>query len=305
MFPYYYIILYAIAVLLAINRLSCAKRKEALFLLAGAGALTLLAYAEGADVITMLVGLLVFNGLAYSYGTRRNYAYLALAVMFVLFMENVPQLAAQAMLFGFLSNSYAFVRRSPRKSARVERERDLVQAGLGIGFVVVFAVAGGADAMYVAVYAILAASLLGNYASLGGRGRVSSFLLSLEREKAAFGQGAFWLAAGVLLAISFLAPDTALAVIVAIVLGDAAATLAGMRYRIALPYNRKKSMVGTAAYFIVASIASFPFVGVLGVGIAALGAIMESLPMHIDDNFDTSLVLTLVLRAAIYFGLLV
>ena len=299
------IILSAIATLLLIYRVGCAKRGELLFLLAAGIAAAALAYAEGADTVTMLLGLLIFNGLAYSYGTRNNYLYIVLAAIFVLFMQNAAQLAAQAMLLGFLSSSYMFARRARRSTPELETNRDLVQVALGSCFVVVFAVAGGAAADYAVVYVIVAASLLANYASSGRKGGVSAFLRSLEREGAAFGQGAMWLAIGALVAVSFLPAKLVLPVLAAIILGDAAATLIGTRYRIALPYNKSKSATGTFAYFAVAAAVSLPFVGLLGVGIAALGAIVESLPAHFDDNFDTSIVLTSVLAAAMYMHLLV
>ncbi len=289
------IILGAIAILLLAYRVGCAKRRELLFLLAAGIAAAGLAYVEGTSIVTMLLGLLIFNGLAHSYGTRNNYLYLALAAMFVLFMQSAAQLAAQAMLLGFLSSAYLFARRAHRSNPALETNRDIAQAALGICFVAIFAITGASAAEYAAVYAILAASLLANYAASGRKSRVSAFLRSLEREGAAFGQGAMWLATGTLVAVSFLPAELVLPVLAAIILGDAVATLAGTRYPMALPYNKDKSVTGTLAYFAAAAAVSVPFVGMLGLLVAALGAIVESLPLHLDDNFDTSVVLTAVL----------
>ncbi len=299
-----YIVLAAIAVILALYRISCAKPRELLFLLAAALAAAALAYAEGSGIVVMLLGLLIFNGLAYSYGRKSNYAYILLAAMFVLFMQGAAQLDAQAMLLGLLSSSYLFAKRARRSSPRLETSRDLFQAALGIGFVAIFAIAGGPDAMHAIVYFVIAASLLANYAASSRKSKVSVFLRSLERKDAAFGQGAMWLVIGALVAVSFLPAELVLPVLAAIILGDAVATLAGTRWKIPLPYNRSKSLAGTAAYFGVAAAVSVPFVGPLALGIAALGAIVESLPVHFDDNFDTSLALTAALLLAIYLHLL-
>ena len=98
------------------------------------------------------------------------------------------------------------------------------------------------------------------------------------------GYGSAWYAIGVLAAALFIKDVNQLsAAICLIALGDGFATIAGKGGKFRLPYNKGKTLEGTLAFFL-ASLSSWIFIGPLALPLAALGAIVESLPIPIDDN---------------------
>ena len=119
---------------------------------------------------------------------------------------------------------------------------------------------------------------------------------TFERENVRFpGYGAFWYVVGTLLAALFLGnPDEIAAAILTLAAGDSAATIFGVRGRHPLPYNRCKTIEGSIAFFVF-SLTAFLFVGWMGVALAALTAVVESLPLPVDDN------LTIPVAAALFF----
>jgi dolichol kinase len=280
------------------------KRKSDLILLAAfLAAGFLLSSYEAADVGAMLIGIALFSSIAATLGSRENYAMLAVAVAYVAVFVGVPSLIAQAALLGFLSQARSFMGKNSARNEGMERRRDLVQILIGAGIVAVFAVADYASAELFLLAAMLLGLMLSNYAISNPKRGVSRLLLSLERKNAVFGQGAMWLALGALIAISFLSKNESMALLASIFIGDAVATIVGIRYgRTALPYNKKKSFAGSAAYFASALLVSFPFLGWIAVLTAFAGAAVESLPRQIDDNFDTAVVLSMLMLLLSYMG---
>ncbi len=108
---------------------------------------------------------------------------------------------------------------------------------------------------------------------------------TFERENVRFpGYGAFWYVVGALLLALFLGnTDEIAAAIVALAAGDSAATIFGIRGRHPLPYNRHKTMEGSVAFFVF-TLPACLFVGWMGVELAALAAVVESLDTPVDDN---------------------
>jgi dolichol kinase len=119
-----------------------------------------------------------------------------------------------------------------------------------------------------------------------------------ERENVRFpGYGAFWYVVGtLLLALSLSNAYEIAAAIVALAAGDSAATIFGIRGRHPLPYNRIKTVEGSVAFFVF-SLPACLFVGWMGVALAALATIAESLDTSVDDN------LLIPVSAIIYFKL--
>ncbi|MDE1855175.1 MAG: hypothetical protein KGH57_02560 [Candidatus Micrarchaeota archaeon] len=287
------LVLYIIALLLLVYRVMCAKKKEIAFLAVALAAGAALAVYVGTDVLIMLLGILVFNGLASTYHSKENYAFFLLALFFFSITYTAPQLLAQTMLFGFLSAAYFFTKHSARVNLIVERKRDIAQVILGFGFIVSFVFVPSAYVRLTLMLAILAFSLFGNYSASNKKSPLSKMLYSFERRDAILGQGAMWLAAGALVALAFLNNRGLAAVLTAIFLGDAVATLVGTTVqKPRLPYNKAKSLSGTLAYFIVTAVISFPIIGYPALLTAFVAAIVESVPRHIDDNLDTAIVLT-------------
>ena len=108
---------------------------------------------------------------------------------------------------------------------------------------------------------------------------------TFERKNVKFpGYGAFWYVVGTLvLAVLLTNTNEIAATILTLALGDSAATIVGIRGVHALPHNRCKTFEGSLA-FIIFSIPSCLFVGWIGMPLALLTAIVESLPAPIDDN---------------------
>jgi dolichol kinase len=106
-----------------------------------------------------------------------------------------------------------------------------------------------------------------------------------ERKNVRFpGYGAFWYVVGALLVAILLSNAHEIdAAIVALAAGDSAATIFGILGTHPLPYNRRKTMEGSLAFFIF-SLTAFLFVGWMGIALAAITAIVESLATPVDDN---------------------
>jgi dolichol kinase len=119
-----------------------------------------------------------------------------------------------------------------------------------------------------------------------------------ERENVRFpGYGAFWYVVGtLLLALSLSSANEIAAAIVTLAAGDSAATIFGIRGRHPLPYNRIKTVEGSVAFFVF-SLPTCLFVGWMGVALAALATMAESLDTSVDDN------LLIPVSAIIYFKL--
>ena len=119
-----------------------------------------------------------------------------------------------------------------------------------------------------------------------------------ERENVRFpGYGAFWYVVGtLLLALSLSSANEIAAAIVTLAAGDSAATIFGIRGRHPLPYNRIKTVEGSVAFFVF-SLPACLFVGWMGVALAALATMAESLDTSVDDN------LLIPVSAIIYFKL--
>ncbi|MBN1235262.1 MAG: hypothetical protein JW999_04335 [Methanotrichaceae archaeon] len=106
-----------------------------------------------------------------------------------------------------------------------------------------------------------------------------------ERENVRFpGYGAFWFVVGtLLLALSLSRIDEIAAAIVVLAAGDSAATIFGIPGRHPLPYNPIKTVEGSIAFFVF-SLPGCLFVGWMGIALAALSALAESLATPLDDN---------------------
>lgn len=126
------------------------------------------------------------------------------------------------------------------------------------------------------------------------------FEKTFERKNAKFpGYGAFWYVVGALVLVAFLTNTNQIAAtILTLALGDSAATIFGIRGTHALPYNRCKTFEGSLA-FLIFSIPCCLFVGLIGLPLALLTAIAETLPVPIDDN------LLIPLTALVFFSILV
>lgn len=108
---------------------------------------------------------------------------------------------------------------------------------------------------------------------------------TFERENVRFpGYGAFWFVVGTLLvALSLGREEQIAAAIFVLAAGDSAATIFGIRGSHPLPCNRIKTVEGSIAFFVF-SLPVYLLVGWMGIALAALAAIVESLDTPVDDN---------------------
>lgn len=118
-----------------------------------------------------------------------------------------------------------------------------------------------------------------------------------EREDVRFpGYGAFWFVVGALLIAIFLqSTDEIAAALLVLAAGDSAATIFGVLGKHRLPHNRKKTVEGSAAFFVF-SLSACIFVGWTAVALAALGTAVEGLDVPADDNLLIPIALIIVLK---------
>lgn len=108
---------------------------------------------------------------------------------------------------------------------------------------------------------------------------------TFERDGVRFpGYGAFWYVVGTLILALFIQDiDEIAAAIIVLASGDSAATIVGLDGVHPLPYNERKTLEGSLAFFIF-SIPSCLFLSWTGLVLALWAAVAESLPLPCDDN---------------------
>ncbi|MCL5427870.1 MAG: hypothetical protein M1321_01680 [Candidatus Marsarchaeota archaeon] len=300
---YYIVALYAVALVLALYKLFAAKdNRDLLLFMAFLVASWLLFNYEGLSNATsvLLSGVIIFNLAASSFGRMRGNAFLIIALLYAaaaLSYGAGAQALLQSAVLGAVSSPRMY-RHAGRKGVhrRTENLRNMFQIAAGVFFIAVFLLLQAIYASVTLFLAFVAGMAISNVviSSKGGRIRI---LGALEREGAEFGHGAFWLGAGALLAAGFLSPPMAIVAFSAIFIADSFSTIAGVHLGSAkLPYNRKKSVIGTLAYFTTVLLMSFPIILYAALPVAAAAALVESLPVHLDDNFDVAAVLAIVMR---------
>lgn len=179
----------------------------------------------------------------------------------------------------------------------MESERQLMHFAVGIitiAFMLIFGIQLTRGAVF---FVVIIGLLLINLKVLKWKiGFVDWFIEKFERENVllpGFGSAAY--ALGVLIPLVFLSDIMEIsAVILVLALGDGISTLIGKNGKIQIPYNKKKTVEGSLAFFI-SSLITYFIIKDHGLIIAFVGAIVESLPLDIDDNISIPIVITLIL----------
>lgn len=184
-----------------------------------------------------------------------------------------------------------------------EADRQLAHLNLGLFALLLLAMAGPFwSAVYVFLVLIILL-LLTYYATHHAKKStlldnvVYALLLLFERPQDRHFEGATWYCAGLLLPITVLSPQHAAAAIFILAAGDAAATLVGRHSKNRLPYNKRKTLSGLLAFFLVSSF-SYLVAGYQAIAASAICALVESANLRVDDN------LTVSVAAVIVFSLL-
>ena len=275
------------------------KEQELLAVAVVAGAL-LFAYehAGALDLLLLCVGILSFNGLLSDKSPKIRSAYVLVSAVYITMIHWIGfQFIAQAMLLGILSVITRLKQyRNRIENRRVELSRDFFHIGAGIFLMLVFMFESEPIAVTALMLMILGGILAICIAEMFKKSQIASIVVGLERGGSALGYGALWLALGSLFAVSFLNATNVLVVFAAIFIGDPIATIIGIHFnRIKLPWNNKKSVAGTAAYFLATAGISFFLIGYYAILIGLIGAVAESLRIKVDDNFSVSVLLTALL----------
>lgn len=162
--------------------------------------------------------------------------------------------------------------------------RKLIQASVGC-LVFVYAVQFGSEAAVLPVFWMLLCGLALFHLKSRGTGLpiVDSVLSWLERPSAPPGYGALTFFSGLLLTLTLLPPPLSFAMLLVLSISDALSALAGAGSPHLLPHNPQKTWAGSLA-FLLSALPAYLIAGPAGLLSALLAAIIESLPLGIDDN---------------------
>lgn len=301
-------ILYAFTLATFAYRLTRLSSKREWLAFSGLLILSLLLFVyEQADILLFLSGVIIFNAMISSYGRKIGYLFVALAVFYlwIAYPVNFSDVL-QSVFIGMLSGSRIPGWQETRFHKENELIRNLIQIAAGILFIIAFYYLPVWSAAEIAIAFVLLGSILGNYTLSKKRGKFVRAIYSLEKNNSVLGSGARWLAIGLLLAASFLSRNLIIVVFSAIFIGDSFSTLVGINFNTPrLPYNRRKSLGGTLAYFISVFAISYPLIGLISLPIAIFAAAVESQPFHLDDNFDVALAMVVFFIILGHLGLLI
>lgn len=172
----------------------------------------------------------------------------------------------------------------------LEIRRRLIHISVGLFIIAVLSILGAGSYEYIEgmLFAAFLAGLWIIDQKLKKRKLpVVDYMLEMfERPHAMPAYGAFWYGMGVLLLLSFISNlDFIRAGIAILAFGDGVATLVGRSGTRRIFYNPNKSVEGTAAFFIASSVAAYIFIGIYGVTLSFICALVESVDWGVDDNF--------------------
>ena len=120
---------------------------------------------------------------------------------------------------------------------------------------------------------------------------------SLEREKNYKRPGiqALWANVGICLSFLFFGKYPAMVSVVVLAVGDALASIVGIKYGRRKIWGTNRSLEGTTAFFLFSFLVLLPFLGFVKALIVSFSsALVEALPLKLDDNFTVPVVAGLV-----------
>jgi dolichol kinase len=245
-----------------------------------------------------LLAILILIGIEFSYAT---YTYGSLLFPFI-------QMLAVGTAFGVYHKSATLFGETERGvSKKVETHRDIVHIFLGAILFSLFLFLPFYYAVYIATVLIILGYLYNSASGKHKNGNLYAFLSRFERSGALYGLGALYLGVGVALILGFIHTlHFALIGLAAILFADPIATIVGINLNgPKLPYNKKKSVYGTLAFFLAVTILGFPFVGYYSIFFGAGLAVVESLKIPIDDNvLIAAVMIVLYIVYLAYLGML-
>ncbi|MBU0586093.1 hypothetical protein KJ780_01130 [Candidatus Micrarchaeota archaeon] len=174
-----------------------------------------------------------------------------------------------------------------------EEKRKIVHMVSGAIFIAVLFIFGRTDLIALLVCLLLGGMLIINSLLLKRPlPFVNWFIKHIERPNVRFpGYSTAWYVAGLLIAATILGNDYEIAAVMcALAFGDAFGALVGFKGKHRLPYNKEKNFESVLAFFFVTLFSSFFFIGWNALLFAGLMAVLESLPLRLDDNFSIPLI---------------
>ena len=178
--------------------------------------------------------------------------------------------------------------------ARKEAIRQLVHAIIGLFMIAIMFLLGRGYLIAFLFFVTIIGLLIINFRTTGGKFPIAEwFEKKLERNHVRFpGYGSSWYVVGIILMALVIHDQNEIAAgIFVLAVGDAASTIFGVNGTHKCPYNERKTLEGSAAFFAFSLIA-FVFIGWKVIPLALIASIAESIPLPYDDNIMIPIVAT-------------
>lgn len=175
--------------------------------------------------------------------------------------------------------------------------RQMFHLALGFLFIVILLKMGRNFLMAACFFALITGTMIINQLLLGKRMKfIDAFIENFERSNVLFpGWGSATYVSGVLILVTALesTPEIAAGILI-LAVGDSFSTIIGRHGSMKWPYNRKKSVEGTLAFFFT-SLTAYFFIGPVIIPLALFISLIESMDWPLDDNIIITLCTCLVL----------
>jgi dolichol kinase len=166
-----------------------------------------------------------------------------------------------------------------------ETRRQVLHFALGMVFFAFLSI-GRNTLLFALSVALAGGILLINQIILGRFPALKKIVCMFERKDARFlGDSTVWYVSGLLISSTFLQnPNEIAAAIIALAVGDSFSNIFGRMGKMRIPWNKRKTFEGMAAFFI-GTLLSYLFIGPMAFLFSLAMAVVETIPQGIDDNF--------------------
>ena len=183
--------------------------------------------------------------------------------------------------------------RTVNKDKSKEVHRDIIQIALGIVVLAIIAFLRSSTAIAVVFALIILGYVVNDLSSESRLKGVYKVLESkLERSGVVYGSGALYMAAGTAMVMGFVGNQAFMIFgLITLFFADSVATIVGVNFDwLKLPYNKKKSVFGSLAFFLVVALLGYTLIGIAAIYLGVLLAFVESVNLKLDDNVSLAMV---------------